>query len=872
MKTRVWVLLLSLAVCGWADARQDGRGGGRDQDDRHGDRDRGERDRDDRDRGDHDDKDKDKKDVRISITAPAHGAVLTNAVVDVTVSFSSKREEDDDREGNGKIESIVLRANGANVASFDVPRRTRSGTHTFQGVDLSAQAAVGGPITLVARAFLGKNKKKFVDSQAVVINIQTDRTAPQISALVPVGGSATNNPRPPLSAQVSDTGGSGIDPASIVVKLDGAAVPATVTLINPNLANVASAPPANLAEGSHTLTVDAKDRAGNAAVQATSTFLVDFTAPSTSITAPAGGLVTKNPQVDLAATVSDAGGAGVLLSSVVVKLDGSPVAAAVTVSGPNAVQVTFSSGALSGGQHTYTVDAQDRSGNAAATASSAFTVDLAPPVLVLSPAEGSRVQGPKPSLTATYSDAIAGVELSTFKATLDGADVAAGFVKGPASATFTPATAIADGPHILRVELADRVGNLAQASTLFIVESALATVGAQGGTVEVTDPSLRGFGTRIVIPPGALSQDILIFIEEVASPPSFPAGYEPAGPAMDIGPSMVFSQPVTIAIPYDPQLVAAPGGSPNGLRLLTFDIALGVWILVPVTAIDTQNHLLLAEVTRIDGAIYRVGDPVVSPTQSLVGVSAGNVVADGISFTTLTITPLTDSGVVVGPGEIVEITVNGVAATVSAPVDLGNGVYQVFISSPATGTATVEILVNGVALPQQTIGFTPVPASFGIDGFTSPIAAGVASNLRITARDQNGATLTSFVGSVEIDLTGTRDAWSVLIFPDSFVATFTSTDAGVITLPNAVVFARSGLQQVSALYVLRPSVTGMASVSVTAGPPAILTKIGGDRQSGATGTQLPQRLAVRLTDLFGNPVQGAQVQFSVTSGGARFSQ
>jgi hypothetical protein len=74
------------------------------------------------------------------------------------------------------------------------------------------------------------------------------------------------------------------------------------------------------------------------------------------------------------------------------------------------------------------------------------------------------------------------------------------------------------------------------------------------------------------------------------------------------------------------------------------------------------------------------------------------------------------------------------------------------------------------------------------------------------------------------------------------------------------------------LDLLRPTVAGTVSVTVSAGPPAILTKIGGDNQSGATGSALPQRLAVRLTDVFGNPVQGAQVQFAVQSGGARFTQ
>jgi hypothetical protein len=343
------------------------------------------------------------------------------------------------------------------------------------------------------------------------------------------------------------------------------------------------------------------------------------------------------------------------------------------------------------------------------------------------------------------------------------------------------------------------------------------------------------------------------------------------GPVLDLGPSAVFAQPVTIQIPYDPVAVAASGVPPSGLRLLTFDTATGMWILVPVVSVDTVNHLLVAQITQLSGQQFGVAAPSISPTQTLVGVSAGGVVADGLSFTTLTITPEAADGSVLGPNENVTATVTGIGTPTVQIVSLGNGVYQIFISSSVTGTAQVSVDVNGVVLPTQTVAFTAVPSSFGVGGFTSPLQAGVASNVTLRALDSLGNTLTSFIGSVEIDLTGTRDSGSNLIYPDSFVATFGSTDAGSITLPGALLFAQAGPQQIKVLYLTQPAASGSATVQVTPGPAALLTKLGGDAQSGAAGSTLPQPLSVRLTDLFGNPIQGAQILFSAQTGGAEFT-
>ena len=153
--------------------------------------------------------------AQVSITSPANGATVGQGGVDVAVAFASKN---DHGQGAGKVTSIVLLANGQDAGTFPVPDTVFSGSHTFPGVNLAALSGAGGTVTLVARAFLGKNRNASVDSSAVQVTVQVDTTPPVVSALSPAPGTFTNQARPTLSAQVTDTGGSGVDPLSIVLR------------------------------------------------------------------------------------------------------------------------------------------------------------------------------------------------------------------------------------------------------------------------------------------------------------------------------------------------------------------------------------------------------------------------------------------------------------------------------------------------------------------------------------------------------------------------------------------------------------------------------------------------------------------------------
>jgi hypothetical protein len=52
-----------------------------------------------------------------------------------------------------------------------------------------------------------------------------------------------------------------------------------------------------------------------------------------------------------------------------------------------------------------------------------------------------------------------------------------------------------------------------------------------------------------------------------------------------------------------------------------------------------------------------------------------------------------------------------------------------------------------------------------------------------------------------------------------------------------------------------------------AGPPASITVVSGNEQTGTVGEELPQPLVVKVTDASGVPINGVRVEFRVTSGG-----
>lgn len=124
-------------------------------------------------------------------------------------------------------------------------------------------------INAVARLRFGNDER--VIQTGSTVSVDTD--VPMISAMTPDQGARVSNARPTISATFDDRSGSGIDPQSVRIVLDGRDVtPEADVRAN----SVTYVPAVNLDPGSHTVRLTAYDLAGNQVVRDWS-FRVDRT-------------------------------------------------------------------------------------------------------------------------------------------------------------------------------------------------------------------------------------------------------------------------------------------------------------------------------------------------------------------------------------------------------------------------------------------------------------------------------------------------------------------------------------------------------------------------------------------------------------------
>lgn len=312
-----------------------------------------------------------------------------------------------------------------------------------------------------------------------------DTTPPTVTIIDPGKGSFVGTAIPLIRASYSDVG-SGIDITAVRVLVDGVDRTAEAAVASSSLELTPVSP---LAAGGHTVSVQVRDVAGNAA-QDDGAFTVDTTPPSLAVTAPAGPVV-DNPSPAVALSFSDAA-AGVAAASLRVQVDGVDVTASCTVGTATATCLV---GPLAAGSHDVEATIEDGAGNRGmASRTFALLLDQTAPSLgIVRPA--ALVSGEaSPAIELHYSDAESGVDPASLRVEVDGTALA-GCAAGPAVATCTPSP-LSRGRHSLTARIADVRGNFAQASLDFAVIFPLtvAFVTPQEDSVSPT-PVVRVTGT-----------------------------------------------------------------------------------------------------------------------------------------------------------------------------------------------------------------------------------------------------------------------------------------------------------------------------------------------------------------------------------------
>lgn len=201
---------------------------------------------------------------------------------------------------------------------------------------------------------------------------------PTITLVSPSNGAYVINNKQPITFKVTDeSGGSGVKLSSVALKIGSTTYSYNSSGMSyteiTNGYQFVYTPTAALADGSHTITINASDNDGNAAAAVSATITVDTTPPTLSVASPTAGLVTNNASQTVSGTTNDS--------------TSSPVTVTITLNGVDQGTVTVGSdGAfskavkLAEGSNTIVVKATDAAGKSSSVTRS-VTLDTSIPTI-----------------------------------------------------------------------------------------------------------------------------------------------------------------------------------------------------------------------------------------------------------------------------------------------------------------------------------------------------------------------------------------------------------------------------------------------------------------------------------------------------------
>jgi len=214
--------------------------------------------------------------------------------------------------------------------------------------------------------------------------------------------------------------------------------------------------------------------------------------------------------------------------------------------------------------------------------------------------------------------------------------------------------------------------------------------------------------------------------------------------------------------------------------------------------------------------------------------------------------------------------VEGIASELSAEVvsgdnagasfetisDEGNGVYTTGYTPTSSGSDQIEILlgssaITGSPFTSSVITSSVSSANSSVTADPTELQVGNSSVLTITLRDNLDNPVTGMEG--EIEISGLGNASADAITEDGTTGVYT-TDISSNTAGSYI------------LTVVAESVTLSQNPEITflAGNADEVVIQSGSNQTGTVTQQLGNPFIVRVTDQFGNPVEGQNVSFEIT--------
>ncbi|MFC4225382.1 Ig-like domain-containing protein, partial [Lysinibacter cavernae] len=270
----------------------------------------------------------------------------------------------------------------------------------------------------------------------------------------------------------------------------------------------------------------------------------------------------------------------------------------------------------------------------------------------------------------------------------------------------------------------------------------------------------------------------------------------------------------------------------------------------PLTALDITPHdAAIAPMTTVE-----VLDGV-NPSASTVAATPTTVTADGVAYTTVTVSTFALSGAPITTGGA-NVRIDSTLGQVGEITDNGDGTYSARLSSSVAGTAAIAATIDDVPVAGPSLTFVPgapmsgPEASFVTMTAGDNVADGVdAHTVTVAARDATG----NLVSGIQNTLSAAAEAGVTVgsfteITPGVYSAPVVSTTAGRLTVTVA-----SGSVEL-----------GSAEANFIAGPVSaansVLVLTGGDQVADGVESHTATVIA---KDAHGNVLNDVPVTFTV---------
>lgn len=259
--------------------------------------------------------------------------------------------------------------------SVDIPSGSESSygqsNHTYP-IELHAFDAAGNETIMYATD----------DTYGDQLNIRVlEKTKPTATIKSPTQGSVLGSATQDIVMELSDAGGSGLNMASVIFKVNNIQVSEGVSWSDgAGGKKTCTYHATNLSDGSNSVSLQVTDNDGNVSDVAEVTFVISTSAPTLNVTSPTEGLLINSNKVTVSGTAA-AGSDAVTLTGVTI--NGEP--AEVGEGGAFSEEIT-----LQEGENTITIIAKDSLGKTT-TVTRHVTVDTKAPIISDVEAEATTV-------------------------------------------------------------------------------------------------------------------------------------------------------------------------------------------------------------------------------------------------------------------------------------------------------------------------------------------------------------------------------------------------------------------------------------------------------------------------------------------------